>query len=133
VFLLLAAWLVLSLSLVGCRRSNPGDVSVRVLNLSSQAITLTTEEPGPFFFARTGSHQIQPWQTGICAAALGLDRGHIKLTVAGSNVAATTSYETTIAPGAVQPAIGIQIEADGRVEFGVTIPDDTLPCTSGSY
>jgi hypothetical protein len=114
-------------------RSNPGDVMVPVRNLSAQAITFTTEERGKFFFPETVSHQIQPWHEGICTPTLGLDRGHIKLSVSGSNVAATTSYETTITPDAVQPTIGIEIESDGRVQFGVTIPPDNLPCTGGGF
>jgi hypothetical protein len=114
-------------------RASPGDVMVLVRNLSPQAITFTSEEPGQFFLPRTVSHQIQPWHEGICTAALGFDRGHLKLSVSGSNVAATTSYETTITPDAVQPTIGIEVESDGRVEFGVTIPSDNLSCTGGGY
>lgn len=130
----LALIFVLSLGQLLLRwRSNPGDVMVLVRNLSPQAITFITEEPGQFFLSRTVSHQIQPWHEGICNAALGLDRGHLKLSVSGSNVAVTTSYETTITQDVVQPTIGIEIESDGRVQFGVTIPSDKLPCTGGGY
>ena len=55
------------------------------------------------------------------------------LTVSGSDMAAPDVYETTIAPAAVEHEIGVQIDADGRVEFGVTILPDTLPCTGGGY
>jgi hypothetical protein len=130
----LALIFILSLGdLLISSRASPGDVTVLVRNLSPQAITFTSEEPGHFLLPRTVSHQIQPWHDGICTAALGFDRGHLKLSVSGSNIAATTSYETTITQDAVQPTIGIEVESDGRVEFGVTIPSDNLPCTGGGY
>jgi hypothetical protein len=120
-------------AIAGCRATG-GDVPVVVRNLSPEAITFVTEEPGPFLFSNTGSHTIQPWKKGDCYARLGLIRGHIKLTVSGSNVPAPVTYETTpSANSAVAPAISVQIDADGRVQFGVTIPEDDQPCVDGGY
>ena len=106
-------------------------MSIDLRNLSPAAITLVTEEPGPFMFANAGTHVIQPWREGQCFAHLGLTSGHIKVTVSGSNIEAPTTYETT----AVSPSdrITIQVDADGHVQFGGTIPDDVLPCEGGGY
>lgn len=120
-------------SIAGCRATG-GDVPVVVRNLSPEAITFVTEDPGPFLFSSTASHTIQPWKKGDCYARLGLFRGHIKLTVSGSNVPAPVTYETTpSSTSAVVPDIGVQIDANGRVQFGVSIPEDDQPCLGGGY
>jgi hypothetical protein len=129
----LAFVLVAIVTLAGCR-AVPGDVVVTVRNLSPGAVTLTTETPGAFLFSNTNHNTIQPWKKGVCFARIGIDRGHIKVTVSGSNVPEAATYETTVEPGGGQaPLIGVQIEPDGRVEFGVAIPDDELPCVGGGY
>ncbi|TMF36654.1 MAG: hypothetical protein E6I26_08045 [Chloroflexi bacterium] len=128
-----AVALLALISIAGCRAAG-GDVPVVVRNLSPEAITFVTEEPGSFLFSNTVSHTIQPWKKGDCYARLGLYRGHIKLTVSGSNVAAPATYETTPSTtSSVVPDIGVQIDADGRVEFGATIPQDDQPCIGGGY
>ena len=120
-------------ALAGCRATG-GDVRVVVRNLSPGAITFVTEEPGPFLFSNANSHTIQPWKKADCYARLGLYRGHIKLTVSGSNVPAPATYETTTSSTSAEaPTIGVQIEHDGRVQLGVTIPEDDQPCVSGGY
>lgn len=121
------------IALTGCRAIS-GDVVVVVRNLSPGAITFVTEEPGPFLFSNANRHTIQPWKKGDCYARLGLYRGHIKLTVSGSNVPAPVTYETTTSSTSAEaPTIGVQIEQGGRVQFGVTIPEDDQPCVSGGY
>src|SRR5436190_10288098 len=125
--------LLVVVSIAGCR-ATPGDVPVVVRNLSPEAITLVAEEPGPFLFPSTVSHTIQPWKNGECYPRLGLYRGHIKLTVSGSNVPAPATYETTPpSTSSPVPDIGVQIDADGRVQFGVAVPQDELPCVGGGY
>ena len=120
-------------SIAGCRATG-GDVPIVVRNLSPEAITFVIEDPGPFLFSSTASHTIQPWKKGDCYARLGLYRGHIKLTVSGSNVPAPVTYETTpSSTSAVVPDIGVQIDASGRVQFGVSIPEDDQPCVGGGY
>ena len=125
----LSLMFAIALVVTGCR-AVPGGVHVDVRNLSPEAITLVTEEPGPFLFANTGSHVIQPWKKGKCFAHIGLFEGRIKLTVSGSNVAAPITYETV---GTSSTQIGIQIDPSGKVEFGGTFPDDILPCEGGGY
>lgn len=113
---------------VGCRATG-GSVIVHVRNVSSQAITLVTEQPGPFLVSSTGTTVIQPWQDGKCFAHLGLYNGHIKLTVSASDVVAPVTYETTTPNSPTE--IGVQIDADGHVQFGGTFPEDKLPCEGG--
>jgi hypothetical protein len=125
--------LIAIFALAGCR-ATPGNVGVVVRNLSPGAITLVTEDAGPFVFANTNTHVIQPWKKGMCFARLGLIRGDVKVTVSGSNVPAPVTYATTTPASSERPPeISVQIEADGRVQFGVTIPPDDLPCTGGGY
>ncbi len=125
----LPVMLAIALVVAGCR-AVPGGVHVDVRNLSPEAITLVTEEPGSFLFASTGSHVIQPWKKGQCFAHLGLFEGRIKLTVSGSNVAAPITYETV---GTSSTEVGVQVDPSGKVEFGGTFPDDVLPCEGGGY
>lgn len=125
--------LIAILALTGCRATG-GDVGVVVRNVSPGAITLVTEDPGPFLFPDTYTHVIAPWKKGVCYARLGLYRGHIKLTVSGSNLAAPVTYETTTSASSEGvPEIGVQISADGHVQFGVNIPLDDQPCVGGGY
>ena len=128
---LLALVLVVSYGSLIWQRASPGDGVVLIRNLSGEAITLTSEQPGPFLVPRTETHVIQPWHEGICTDAFGYGPGRIKLTVSGSNIASATSYDTTIASDNVQPTIAVEIEADGAVRFGVTLPPDKPPCTVG--
>jgi hypothetical protein len=117
-------------SLVAGCRAVAGDVHVDVWNLSPAAITLVTEEPGPFLFPNTETHVIEPWKKGRCFAHLGLFEGRIKMTVSGSNVAAPITFETA---GTSSTEVGIQIDPSGKVEFGGTFPDDVVPCEGGGY
>ncbi len=119
-----------ALILAGCRASG-GNVIVDVRNLSPEAITLVTEEPGPFLFSDTGRHVIQPWTKGQCYARLGLYPGHIKVTISGSNINAPVTYETIATSSA--DGVGVQIDPDGHVQFGGDFPDDVLPCIGGGY
>lgn len=121
--------LAVAVTVTGCRATG-GTVSVQVRNVSPGAINFVTEEPGPFLFSDTYTHVIQPWQRGTCFARLGLYNGHIKLTVSGSNIAVPVSYETT---ANMPTEIGVQIEADGHVQFGGAFAEDKLPCVSGGY
>ena len=114
----------------GCRATG-GSVTVDVRNVSPAAITLVIKQPGPFLFSNTNTHVIQPWQEGKCFAHLGLYNGHIKLTVSGSNITAPATYEKTTPTTPTE--IGVQIDADGHVQFGGTFPEDKLPCEGGGY
>ena len=120
-------------ALAGCRATG-GDVGLVVRNVSPGAITLVTEDPGPFLFPSTSTHVIEPWKKGRCYARLALYRGHVRLTVSGSNLPAPVTYETTTSASAqLAPEIGVQISADGHVQFGVAIPLDDQPCVAGGY
>ena len=121
--------LAVAVTVTGCRATG-GTVSVQVRNVSPGAINFVTEEPGPFLFSDRYTHVIQPWQRGTCFARLGLYNGHIKLTVSGSNITVPVSYETT---ANMPTEIGVQIEADGHVQFGGAFAEDKLPCVSGGY
>ena len=121
--------LAVAVIVTGCRATG-GTVTVQVRNVSPGAINFVTEEPGPFLFSDTYTHVIQPWQRGTCFARLGLYNGHIKLTVSGSNITVPVSYETT---ANMPTEIGVQIEADGHVQFGGAFAEDKLPCVSGGY
>ena len=122
--------LALAITVSACRAA-PGSVIVDVRNVSSEAITLVTQEPGPFLFSQTGTHVIQPSQEGMCFAHLGLENGHIKLTVSGPNIKTPVTYEATTPNSPTE--IGIQIDTEGHVVFGGTFPDDKLPCEGGGY
>jgi hypothetical protein len=122
--------LALAMSVSACRAA-PGSVIVDVRNASSEAITLVTKEAGPFLFSRTGTHVIEPWHEGMCFAHLGLENGHIKLTVSGPNITTPATYEATTPDSPTE--IGIQVDAGGHVVFGGTFPDDKLPCQGGGY
>lgn len=127
------SWLLLlaaAMTVSGCRATG-GSVSVDVRNVSPGAITFITEQPGTFLFSNTDTHVIQPWQAGLCFAHLGLYSGHIKLTVSGSNIAVPVIYEATTLSTPLE--IGVQIDADGHVQFGGTFPEDKLPCEGGGY
>jgi len=122
--------LALAMTVSACRAA-PGTVIVDVRNVSSEAITLVTQEPGPFLFSQTGTHVIQPWKEGMCFAHVGLENGHIKLSVSGQNMATPMTYEATTPNSPTE--IGIQVDAGGHVVFGGTFPDDKLPCEGGGY
>ena len=125
-----AVALLALISIAGCRAAG-GDVPVVVRNLSPEAITFVTEEPGSFLFSNTVSHTIQPWKKGDCYARLGLYRGHIKLTVSGSNVAAPATYETTPSTtSSVVPDIGVQIDADDSSQARRYAQDEQEPETT---
>ena len=98
-------------------------------NISLRPITLVTEEPGQFVLPYTFAHVIEPWEAGKCFAHIGLQNGHIKLIVSGSNIATPMTYETNTPNTPTE--IGIQIDAAGHVEVGGTFPPDTLPCEGG--
>lgn len=112
-------------------RAMVGTVTVDVWNVSPGAITIVIDEQGPNLFPNTYSHVIQPWHQGVCFAHLGLDNGHIKLTISGSNVSPPVTFETTTP--ASPSEIGIQIDTAGHVQFGGTFPADGLPCEGGGY
>jgi hypothetical protein len=114
----------------GCR-AYPGSVRIHVRNLSPGPISLVTEEPGQFILPNTNAHVIQPWEAGKCFAHLGLQNGHIKVVVSGSNIATSVIYETTT-PNTLTE-IGIKIDAGGHVEVGGTFPHDPVPCEGGGY
>jgi hypothetical protein len=115
----------------GCRGGQPGNIIVAVRNLSPEAITLVTEEPGPFFFSDTVQHVIKPWTEGQCYPRLGLYPGHIKVMISGSNIDAPATFETI----ATSPTDGVavNVDEDGHVQFGGDLPEDVLPCTGGGY
>jgi hypothetical protein len=102
-----------------------------VRNLSPEAITLVTEEPGPFLLPSTYTHVIQPWRARMCFAHLGLVNGHIKLTVSGPSISVPATYERTTQNSPTE--IGVQIDAEGHVVFGGPFPKDKLPCEGGGY
>jgi len=127
---LVAVLLAIAVIVTGCRATG-GTVQVDVRNVSPGAVTLVTEDPGPFLFSNTYTHVVEPWQEGRCFAHLGLYNGHIKVTVSGSNIAVPVTYETTTQNTPME--IGVQIDADGKVRFGGTFPEDKLPCEGGGY
>ena len=122
--------LALTVTVSACRAAS-GSVIVDVRNVSSEAITLVIQQPGPFLFSQTDTHVIQPWKEGMCFAHLGLENGHIKLIVSGPNIKTPVTYEATTTNSPTE--IGIQVDAEGHVVFGGTFPDDKLPCQGGGY
>jgi hypothetical protein len=124
------AILTMVLVVAGCRAA-PGNIPVDVRNLSPDAITLVTQEPGPFLFPNTSTYVIEPWKQGRCFAHLGVDAGDIKVTVSGSNIRTPVTY--TARAESADDHVAVQIDRDGNVQFGGSLPDDVLPCEGGGY
>ncbi len=130
----IAAIDALALLLAGCRATPPDSVLVDIRNVSPGAITITTVAPGPFLFANTVRYTIQPWAKGRCFAHIGLDPGHVEIRVSGSNVGVERAYSmTTPVPVSVAIHVGIQVLANGEVQFGGPFPPDPSPCEGGGY
>jgi hypothetical protein len=114
--------------LTSCRAAAPAAVQVSIRNVS----------PGPLVVqisaapSGTQKYTIQPWQKGKCFAHLGFDPGDVEIRVSGSNVEPERTYSVHVADNQTMN-IGVQVFANGEVQFGGDFPADTLPCEGGGY
>lgn len=117
--------LAIALAVLGCR-ATPGDVPVDIANLSPEAVTVVTEEPGPFLFPNTVTHVIPPWKEGRCFAHFRLYQGRIKVTVSGAGITTPLTHEATA--GSADDGVAVRIDRDGNAQVVGSVPPDVLPC-----
>ncbi|MDQ2933404.1 MAG: hypothetical protein M3R49_00215 [Chloroflexota bacterium] len=128
-----AGILVVALGITGltsCGAAGPDSVLVEIRNVSPGPVTVEITAPP----SGTQRHTIQAWQPGRCFARLAYDPGHVEIRVSGSNIAIERVYSMTTPDQVTSPIeVGVQILADGQVQFGGKFPPDTLPCEGGGY
>jgi len=104
------------------------DVSIRNVSPGPVVVQISAAPSG------TQKYTIQPWQKGKCFAHLAFDPGTIEIRVSGSNVGPDRIYSTQVPDKQPTPVkIGVQILANGEVQFGGDFPEDILPCEGGGY
>ena len=105
-----------------------------IRNLAAEPITIETHSPGRFLFPIVDQYTIQPWREGQCFAHLGFGPGRLEIHVSGGPIAIERVYSMTT-PSEVAGSIhvGVQVMADGEVQFGGPFPADQVPCQGGGY
>ncbi len=125
----LAALIVITvLTACGFRAGGPAAVEVNIRNLSPGPVVVQISAAP----SGTQKHTIQRWHKGQCFAHLGFDPGSVEIRVSGSNVGTERIYSVQV-PNNQTMQIGVQVFANGRVQFGGAFPDDILPCEGGGY
>ena len=128
-------WLVPRILLVfSFRATAPNNGLVVVRNLSSGTVTIEITGPGTGllpFLASTATWPAPPWRPGRCYLRVGTDAGEIRVPVFGSPIGQPWSVATTVPKEARQEPITVEVAGDGRVTFGLVLPDEPRPCTSG--
>jgi hypothetical protein len=121
---------VTALLTTGCgfRAAPPMAVQVSIRNVSPGPVVVDISAAP----SGTQKYTIQPWQKGKCFAHLAFDPGNVEIRVSGSNVQPERIYSVQVSGNeAIQ--IGVQVFANGQVQFGGDFPADTLPCAGGGY
>lgn len=128
-------WLVPRILLVSSfRGAAPSNGLVVVRNLSPGTVTIEITRPGTGllpFLPSTATSPAPPWRPGRCYLRVGTDAGEIRVRVFGSLIRQPWSVATTVPKEARQEPITVEIAGDGRVTFGLVLPDEPRPCTSG--
>ena len=98
----------------GCMGGQAPDAAiVQIRNMTGSAVAVQINEP----YSGTQAHGAPPWQQGACSLGFGTASGHVSVTVWGSTVQGSPSYQT-IVPARPQTWISVIIQPDGTVTFG---------------
>lgn len=102
------------------------EVSIRNVSPGPVVVQISAAPSG------TQTYTIQPWKEGKCFAHLAFDPGDVEIRVSGSNVQPEQTFSVHV-PDSQSMKVGVEVFANGQVQFGGDFPTDTLPCEGGGY